>query len=304
MELYNMKLTDKVPSATHRVLVYGGPKVGKTQLVSELAKQFKLIWFDLENGYQTLLKLMPDVQANIELICIPDSKVFPIAIETMLKVVTGKPMEICEEHGKVACPLCKKDSLPFASVCLATTPLDTIVVIDSLTQLTNSAIAFITKAQPDDYKMDFSDWGNLKAIVEKFLSQIQVAGYNIVCISHEEEVEMEDGRKKIVPVCGSSKSSRNTAKYFDHVVYCDVRNKKHGVSSSTVASNNILTGSRTDIELEKSVVPSLLDIFQKSKKADQRVVAGQVTPASPGTIALNHLKVISTQTPTPTILGK
>ena len=38
--------------------------------------------------------------------------------------------------------------------------------------------------------------------------------------------EGEDGRKKIVPVCGSSKSSRNTAKYFDEVVYCEVKNKK------------------------------------------------------------------------------
>lgn len=256
-----MNLTQKVPSATHRVLVFGAPKVGKTQLVSQLATKFKLVWFDLENGYATLLKLSPEHQKNVELISIPDSKTFPIAIETMLKVINGSKVSICEEHGKVACPICRKDAKPESEVCLSEIGSDSIVVIDSLTQLTNSAIAYITKAKPEDYKMQFDDWGYLRTLVEKFLSQVQQARYNVVCISHEEEVELEDGRKKIVPVCGSSKSSRNTAKYFDHVVYCDVKNRKHGVASSSVYSNNILTGSRTDIILETSLSPNLLEIF-------------------------------------------
>jgi hypothetical protein len=278
-----MKLTDKAPSATHRVLIYGAPKSGKTQLASMLALEYKLIWFDLENGYATLLKLPQSAQSNVELVSIPDSKTFPIAIETMLKVITGNPVDICEQHGKVSCPLCKKDNLPFSHIELSKVGGDTVVVIDSLTQLTNSAVAFITKTQPDDYKMDFSDWGNLKAVVEKFLSQVQVAKYNIVCISHEEEVEMEDGRKKIVPVCGSSKSSRNTAKYFDHVIYCDVKNRKHGAASSTTFANNILTGSRTDAILESEINPSLASIFKSTTQSSK-------VSLTPGQIALSSLK--------------
>ena len=130
--------------------------------------------------------------------------------------------------------------------------------------------------------MDYSDWGNLKAVVEKFLSQVQQAKYNIVCISHEEEVEMEDGRKKIVPVCGSSKSSRNTAKYFDHVIYCEVKNKKHGAASSTTFMNNVVTGSRTDVVMESAISPTLLDIFVEGK--------GQKVMATPGQTAMNSLK--------------
>ena len=192
-----MKLTDKQASATHRVLIFGAPKSGKTQLAASLASKFNLIWFDLENGYGTLLKLPKDQQERIELISIPDSKTFPIAIETMLKVVTGNSVSICEEHGKVSCPICTKDGNRVSTVCLKELTAETVVVIDSLSQLSNSAIGFITKGQPDDYKMDFSDWGNLRAVVEKFLSQIQQARYNVVCISHEEEVEMEDGRKNL-----------------------------------------------------------------------------------------------------------
>jgi hypothetical protein len=280
-----MKLTDKAPSTTHRVLIFGAPKSGKSQLASSLASQYNLLWFDLENGYGTLLKLPKDQQEKIELISIPDSKTFPIAIETMLKVVTGNEVSICEEHGKVSCPICTKDGKPVSKVCLKELGPDTVVVIDSLSQLSNSAIAFITKGQPDDYKMEFSDWGNLRAIVEKFLSQIQQARYNVVCISHEEEVEMEDGRKKIVPVCGSSKSSRNTAKYFDHVLYCELKNKKHITASSTTYANNILTGSRTDIVMDQDVNPTLLSIFKK-----QTVPTSSNTQNTQGQTALNSLK--------------
>jgi hypothetical protein len=259
-----MKLTDKKPSATQRVLVFGPPKSGKTELVSHLASNFKLLWFDLEQGYATLLKLPVEQQQNVELICLPDSKSYPIAVETMLKVIKGLAVSICEEHGKVGCMLCKKNpEAAYTEVELSTTPEDTIVVIDSLTQLSNSAIAHITKNKPEDYKLEFDDWGYLKIIVEKFLSEVQAANYNIVAITHEEEVEVENKRKKIVPVCGSSKSSRNTARYFDHVVYCEVKNKKHIAASTTTYMNNILTGSRSDVALETG--DTLLDIFNHTK---------------------------------------
>ena len=275
------KLSTVQAANTHRVIVFGPPKVGKTQLVGTLASEFKLIWFDLENGYNTLLKLPAQLQERIELIHIPDSKVFPIAVETMLKVFSGNTVQICDEHGKVGCALCKKDNKPYVEFNINNVPDDTIVVIDSLTQYTNSAIANITRNKPDDYKMQFDDWGNLRALVEKLLSCVQSASCSIVCISHEEEVEMEDGRKKIVPVCGSSKSSRNTAKYFDHVVYCEVKNKKHIAGSSTAYSNNILTGSRTDVTLENDEAPSLLTIFKST---------GRTVAATPATNALSALK--------------
>jgi hypothetical protein len=89
---------------------------------------------------------------------------------------------------------------------------------------------------------------------------------------------MEDGKIKLVPVSGSSKSSMNTAKYFDHVVYCEVRNKKHIAASSTAYANNIITGSRTGVELEKDAVATLLKIFK------QQAHVG--TPSPPVTTAV------------------
>lgn len=287
-----MKLTEKAPTLTQRVLIYGGPKSGKTELAGRLSEHYNLLWFDCENGWSTLTKLPREWQERINIISIPDSRVFPIAAETWPKVIKGAKVEICEEHGKVTCALCKKDSLPSETVELSSIKPDTIVVFDSLTQLTNSFIAHITKNQPEDYKLEFSDWGNLKVLIDKFLSQVQSAGYNIICITHEEEVDMEDGRKKLVPVSGSSKSSRNTAKYFDHVVYCEVKNKKHVFGSSTAYGMNIVTGSRTDIVLEKDAVPSLVSIFG-AVPAAQSAPATPVVPSSSTVSATSLLKGIN-----------
>ena len=197
-----MKLTEKTPTKAHRVLLFGAPKSGKTQLAGDLAldPDFSLIMFDLENGADTLLKLPQSAQERVELISLPDTRSYPIAIETMLKVIKGGPCEICELHGKISCALCRKDPKnKFTSITLNTLPLTTIVIVDSLTQLTNSAIAHITKAQPEDYKLTYDDWGNLGKLMDTFLSHVQQAPFNIICISHETEVEMEDGKNKLVP---------------------------------------------------------------------------------------------------------
>lgn len=277
-----MKLTQKAPAVTNRVLVYGGPKTGKTELVGKLAEHYNLIWFDAENGYVTLTKMPQAWQERIELISIPDSRVMPMAVETWLKVIKGTEHFVCEAHGKCSCALCKKQGAPETRVCFnELSPTRDIVVFDSLTQFSNSCISNITKAQPDDYKMDFGDWGQLGVLVDKFLSQVQAARYNVVCITHEAEVDFEDGKSKLVPVCGSSKSSRNTAKYFDHVVYAEIRNKKHVAGSSTGYSNTAVTGSRTNVELEKATGGSanLLDIFTNWKGVTEVAPVSVTLPA-------------------------
>jgi len=263
-----MKLNQKRASVTKRVLVYGASKTGKTELVGKLAEHYKLLWFDNEQGWSTLLKLPDDWQSRIDIISVPDSKVFPIAVETWLKVIKGTKTSICVQHGKVSCALCAKNNEPVDTVCLDEVGLDTIVVFDSLTQLTNSMISHITKDKPDDYKLQLDDWGNLKFLMDKFLSQVQAAGYNIVCITHEEMVQMEDGKQRIVPSSGSAKSSMFTAKYFDEVVYTEMINKKHRAGSSTNYSMQAVTGSRSGVVMEKQEVPTLLDIFTSWKDSD------------------------------------
>ena len=256
-----MKLNKAKSSSTHRIIVYGAPKTGKTELVGKLSEYYKLIWVDMENGHETLFKLPEAWQERIELINLPDTRDYPIAAETCLKMVR-KAITICNDHGKADCMVCKRAEAEVVAVDLAALGPDTVVVFDSLTQLSNSMIAHITKNQPDDYKLDYDDWGNLGKLLDVFLSALQQAKYNVVVISHEQEIEGENKKKSLTPVGGTRNYSRNVAKFFDHVIYAERKNRKHSFASSTQYATNILTGSRTDIVMEDSAEPSLLAIFK------------------------------------------
>lgn len=283
-----MKLSAMPPTKAHHVLLFGPPKSGKTELAGKLAEHFNLIWFDLEKGIATLFKLPDEWKERIEVIQLPDTRSFPIAIETMLKVIKGHKVEICEEHGKVGCSICKKDGSAFITVELGAIDSNTIVVVDSLTQLTNSAIAHITKGTDELYKLQTDDWGNLGKLMDTFLSHVQQAPFHIVCISHETEVPMVDGKDKIVPTAGTRNFSRNTAKYFDEVIYCELKNKKHVAGSSTSYANNILTGSRTGQELEsQGDHASLIPIFK-----GERITSNPMTDKTPATAAATSLQAL------------
>lgn len=282
------KLSSLSPSTTQRVLLYGPPKTGKTQIAGALSSDFDLLWFDLEAGKDTLFKLPKEQQERINIISIPDTRGWPIAAETMLKVVKGLKCSICEEHGKVTCLSCMKLSKPQEVVCLAELPAGTIVVIDSGTQLTSSFIAHITKEQDEMYKMQTDDWGHVAKFVDMFLSYLQQLKCHIILITHETEAELEDGKHRVVPVMGSRNSSRNVAKYFDHVVYSQILNGKHEFGSSTLYKNNITTGSRSGAVLEGTGKnPSLLDIMKGNV---QLVNPPSPTPSQLAGNSLNSLK--------------
>lgn len=264
------KLNTLHQSQVHRCIIYGGPKTGKSLIAGKLAEYYNLLWFDFENGHEVLFQLPEPWQERIELVAIPDTRSYPIAIETALKVIKGKPVDICNEHGKVACMICRKKESPTVHVELATLDNTWVVVFDSLTQLTNSCIAFITKSEPDTYKLTYDDWGNLGKLLDIFLSHIQQAGYNVIVISHEQEIESEGKKKSLMPVGGTRNFSRNVAKYFDHVIYAERKNKRHVFSSSTTAATTILTGSRTNAVIENMEEPSLLPIFKPELYPDQQ----------------------------------
>lgn len=272
-------LKTKQASRTHRVIIYGAPKSGKSLIAGKLAEFYKLIWVDMENGHETLFQLPDSWQENIELVNLPDTRSYPIAIETCLKMVKGA-VSICEEHGKVACMLCKKEDAPTIEVDLPSLDHNSVVVFDSLTQLTNSAIAHITKKEPDDYKLNYDDWGNLGKLLDIFLSHIQQASYNVIVISHETEAETEGKKKTLVPVGGTRNFSRNVAKYFDHVIYAERKNKKHVFSSSTTYATTILTGSRTGAVMESEEEPTLLTIFKPELFASPPKVTSTGAPTA------------------------
>lgn len=282
-----MKLTQAKASKAKRILIYGESMTGKTTLVGTLAKKFKLIYFDLEKGYESLLKLPEGQKENIELLQIPDTKIFPIAIETVLKVFTGKEVFICEEHGKVACPICKKNSAPETRICLSELGTDTVVVIDSLTQLSASTLNFLMKDKEDTAKPEWDVYRSQGALLEKILSCMQQSKHHIVCISHVVESQQEDGKTKLFPVCGTSNFSRNCPRFFDDVVYVELKNKKHMATCSTTYSNNITAGSRLGHSIGEDM--DLMNLFESDLP-----MQSQAKPAPAGNSGItNGQKAVS-----------
>jgi len=259
-----MKLAEKEKSSTTRVCVMGLSGTGKSTLVSKLAEKFKLYWFTLDNDADVLLKLPPAWQENIELYDLPDSAVFPVACETLLKLFKAKGKGyICHQHGIFNCLICPKQNKPISQINFQTLGQNDIVVIDTGSQLAMSALAHSTKDQEVTYKPEWDDWGAVRKWTEFFASEFQAAKFNLVVTFHCIETALEDEREKMVPAFGSKDMSTKVAKAFSHIVYCDVKNRKHVAYSSSTWSNTVLTKSRTDFKIEDLGEPSLIPIFEK-----------------------------------------
>jgi hypothetical protein len=264
-----MTLDDYEVSNRAKVLIYGPPKSGKTAAVGQLARDgYQLYWLDLEKGISTLRNpaiLPPEFRKNIHPINIPDHRGYPVAIQTVKKVLRGGVQKICAAHGVSPCPICAK--VPTAVYAdsfdiLKFTERD-VLVIDSLTQLTASAANAVTlKAwqKDEEYRMDFDDFRMQGMKLDEILSLIQALPINVVVISHETDVSKESAPEKLVPLGGTKNFSKTVAKYFDEIVYTQIFNKSHRAFSGTTWSPNHLTGGRSGVTLEASK-GDLRDVF-------------------------------------------
>lgn len=268
MNLLDLKKAVAKVQPNHSVLMYGPPKTGKTRLAgtaARIAELEKIYWIDIENGVQTLLNmgLTDEELAKIVLIRIADTRDNPIAIETILKTFTSKtPLNICELHGRIDCAECRKAGSSFFSWHLGQCTHNDLVVLDSGSQLGDSALAAACLGKPGMYKPTFDEYG----MVNKWLGDVcsviqQCANTNFVVLTHEIALEDDEGKDKIFPLMGSKQFSMRCSKFFGTVVYVHKKMNKHVAGSSSVYRSDVLTGSRIAVALEQSKDPSMRDIL-------------------------------------------
>lgn len=270
-----MDLNSYSTTSRTKALVYGPPKSGKTALVGALAKHFTLHWIDLENGIKTLLNpalLPPEFRKNVNVINVPDHRMVPVGITTVLDIFKGGEKKICYDHGKNNCPICKtRPDARTSTVNLSTFGDNDILVIDSMSQLSTSALNKITLANimkpgGEEYKPTWDDYAAQGALMQQVLSMIQMLDLHICVISHETDTETVTGKEKVVPIAGTRNASRLAAKYFDEVVYCSIVNKKHKAFNASTFDPTIVTGGRFGITLDgqKEEELSLLPLFKRA----------------------------------------
>lgn len=252
----------------HAVLIYGPPKTGKTRLVGTSIKipEFnRIFWFDGENGSETLLNmgLTKAEMQKVILFRIRDTRDNPIFIETMLKAMSAKNRsQICDKHGRVSCPDCKTKGLSSTEFCLQDLTHNDLVVVDSGSQLSDSALAATCLGKPDMYKPGWDEYGVQGKWLSDILSVMQQATHtNFLVITHEIALEDDDGKDKFFPLMGTKAYSMKVAKYFGTVVYVQKKMNKHVAGSSSLYQHNLMTGSRVNAKIENDKEPDMRTIF-------------------------------------------
>lgn len=268
MNLKQLAAAQAVVDSNHSLLVYGPPKSGKTVLVATAAtipEVSKIYWFDLENGVESLLKMgLSDTEMEkIVVIKVRDTRDSPIGIETILKAFSAKaPLSICEEHGRADCASCAKEKKPFIKWCLSQCTHNDLVVLDSGSQLGDSAMAAACLGKPQMFKPTFDEYGMVNKWLGDVMSVVQQATHtNFVVITHEIPLEDNEGKDKIYPLMGSKQFSSKCAKFFGTVAYVHKKMNKHVAGSSSTYRGDLLTGSRVNAMLEKADKPDMKAIL-------------------------------------------
>lgn len=268
-----MKLSDiakavAVVQANHSILIFSRPKLGKTRLAGTAAriKEIRRIfWFDLENGSQTLLNmdLTEEEMDKITLYKLPDTKENPVAIETMLKAFSIRnKVNICDEHGRDNCVECKRDKKPTTPFALSECTHNDLVVIDSGSQLGDSALAATMLGKDSMAKPGWDEYGIQGKWLGDILSVVQQAKHtNFVVLTHELITENEEKKQEIHPLIGTKAFSMKAAKYFGSVIYLYKNLGKHAAASSSVFRPNVVTGSRVNALMEKAGDPDMRTIL-------------------------------------------
>lgn len=250
--------------------VYGDAGMGKTLSICLLSEFYNIIYFDGDKGLKTAIRTLPlEMQQRIRPIRIPDNSANPVFYATILKIITGRQVTLCTDHGIVDCPICKTSNAQFVTIALNKLPSNWIGAMDSVTQFVTSACSAINKKATgksdtvDEFKFTFDEWGVLRQITEKFGNYLKDLECNFFSVSHTLLTSTEDEKnKKLVPIGGTENASRAFAKYFSTVVNCRIVNNRHVYATSSTYNAQVTSKSRSNVKLENEKIPSLLHLLR------------------------------------------
>lgn len=271
------------PANMWSLLIYGPPKIGKTELAGTIAKVpyiKRVHFFDLENGSETLEKMfregkLKDEHAEkINVYKLPDTRQYPIAMETIMKILTVKEDHvICEAHGKISCVACatktqdgKVDKLVGQSFNIRNCGDEDVIVIDSGSQLGNSVLHYYLRGKDRDYKPGWDEYGPQGLVLTDALMVVQNARTNFIVCTHEISVETEENDTKVdrfYPLIGTKNFSLVCAKYFSHVAYLEKKMNMHRGGTGSTYRKDVITGSRAGWRLENAKELDLSVLFEQ-----------------------------------------
>lgn len=270
-------------------LVFGDAFTGKTSLVCQLARKYKVLWIDTDNGYDAIFTHLPaEFWSNITLLELRDTNTKAVAAETLWKLfLSTGPVKISNTTGIVNCPQTVKDKGEFTTIDVSSFDTDTVIVVDSLTKVSDSSmqnyLGAINVAGMDFKKKEFTHYDKQGLYLRSIFNATARLNCHVVFITHEEELEQEDGSKKLTPVCGTKNFSTQIGRFFSHCVHLSIKNKKHVVNSNTIGEMRAVAGSRSDVDIKST--EDFVKLFQRdfSKVGKELKVTAEaaVAPKTP-----------------------
>ena len=242
-----------------RVLLYGPTKSGKTLAAAGLAEKFTLHVIDAEFGWSVARQVPAAWHDRINLYQIADNATTPEAATAVLALLRGEKFSVCTKHNKFRCALCKEsDSLTLEML----RKPNTILVLDSMTQLSNSLINNLVRQKSGgtmDYQMQIQDWGKCNAVMDMILSYVQSLRINVLAISHEKDIAPMDAPEKLAPTIMTKEFGRTSAKYFDAAVFSEFSNLKYRLHTKQASKTNAPIGTRLANDVDAT--GKLLSLF-------------------------------------------
>lgn len=272
------------PAGCWSLLIYGPPKVGKSYLAGTIAKVpyiRNVHYFDIENGAETLETMVREGKITMEqaekiiIYKIADTKQMPLAMETIMKILTVREDHIiCETHGKISCVACadkKEDGKTVAKLNgqvfnIKNCTDQDVVVIDSGSQLGISVLNYYLRGKGQDFKPGWDEYGPQGLVLTDAMLIVQNARTNFIVCTHEISVETEENDTKIdrfYPLIGTKNFSLMCAKYFSHVAYLNKKMNKHTGGTGSTYRKDVITGSRAGWRLEDSKELDLSLLFEQ-----------------------------------------
>jgi len=218
------------------VLIFGGPKTGKTEFAGTWAEAGDVLYIDSDDGILTLRtssRIPVNLKENIYFVPVSDKSADPHVKQPIGWITIREVVKSLANTGAYA------DIEPKT------------VVIDSLTTASDYALSYTlhvnkhTGQQPT-----LPDWGRqMREITELITEARALNKINFICIAHEQYAKDElSGKVWCIPLV-TGKLAHRMGLYFDEVYYAHIRamGDKHEYKLNTKGSGLITAGSRFDL---------------------------------------------------------
>lgn len=203
-----------------KIIIWGEPITGKTQILTELAEANYLIdYINLDNNMGVFDNASDKVIDNINNISVNDSLNKMNKATFFEQLITQPAVKVCGAHGYIDCVQCKNEGGDSILYNPAKSEAD-IIVIDSVSAYLESAM-IKGKGESVTAKTTFNNFGEQGLHVDVLNHFVKACPTNVIVISHILQMAntlKENYTDDFYPMFGTRPKSKRCMSVYSHIV--------------------------------------------------------------------------------------